>query len=68
MVYSKTMSEVRVLLADDHAIVRAGIRAALGEFPNLEIVSEVGDGPALFEALSQTRPDCLLLDVTMPDI
>jgi len=61
------MSKVRILLADDHAVVRAGIRKALEELDNLEIVGEVGDGPALFEALAQIRPDCLLIDVTMPD-
>lgn len=61
------MSDVRVLLADDHAIVREGIRKVLEGLPNLEIVGEVGDGPALFEALAKTQPDGLLLDVTMPD-
>jgi DNA-binding NarL/FixJ family response regulator len=61
------MSEVHVLLADDHAIVRAGIRKALARLPNLVIVGEVGDGPALFEALGRIRPDCLLVDVTMPE-
>ncbi len=61
------MSKVRILLADDHAVVRAGIRNALQELPNLNIVGEVGDGPALFAALAQTQPDCLLIDVTMPD-
>lgn len=61
------MSKVQVLLADDHAIVRAGIGNTLRELPDLEIVGEVGDGPSLFAALAQTRPDCLLMDVTMPD-
>jgi DNA-binding NarL/FixJ family response regulator len=61
------MSKVRILLADDHAVVRAGIRNALEELANLEIVGEVGDGPALFEAVAQMQPDCLLIDVTMPD-
>ena len=61
------MSKVRILLADDHAVVRAGIRNAVEELPNLEIVGEVGDGPALFAALAQMQPDCLLIDVTMPD-
>jgi DNA-binding NarL/FixJ family response regulator len=61
------MSKVRILLADDHAVVRAGIRNALRELPNLEIVAEVGDGPALLAALAQACPDCLLIDVTMPD-
>jgi DNA-binding NarL/FixJ family response regulator len=60
------MNKVRILLADDHAVVRAGIRNALEELANLEIVGEVGDGPTLFEALAQMQPGCLLIDVTMP--
>jgi DNA-binding NarL/FixJ family response regulator len=61
------MSKARALLADDHALVRAGIRNALEELPDLEIVGEVGDGPALAAALEQMQPDCLLIDVAMPD-
>ena len=61
------MSILRLLLADDHAVVRAGIRNALEELADLEIVGEVGDGPDLFEALAKVQPDCLLIDVTMPD-
>jgi len=61
------MNGTRILLADDHAVVCAGIRNALQELPALEIIGEVGDGPTLFSTLAQTRPDCLLIDVTMPD-
>jgi DNA-binding NarL/FixJ family response regulator len=61
------MSTVRIFLADDHAVVRAGLRNALKDLPNLEIIGEVGDGPALLSTLAQMRPDCLLIDVTMPD-
>jgi len=61
------MTATHVLLADDHALVRAGIRNALQELPNLEIVSEVGDGPALHDALAETQPDLLLVDLRMPD-
>ena len=61
------MNRVRTVLADDHAIVRAGIRNALQELPNLEIVGEVGDGIELFTILAETHPDFLLIDVTMPD-
>jgi len=57
----------RVLLADDHAVVRAGIRKAIENLPDLEIVGEVGDGPGVTHSLEQLRPDCLLIDVTMPD-
>ena len=57
---------MRVLLADDHAVVRAGISKALGELDELEIVGEVGDGPTLFDALTHLHPDVLLVDVAMP--
>lgn len=61
------MNRTRVLLADDHALVRAGIRNALNEQANLHIVGEVGDGPSLLPAIEQWQPDLLLIDVTMPD-
>jgi DNA-binding NarL/FixJ family response regulator len=61
------MNVVRVVLADDHAVVRAGIANALKELPDLQIVGEVGDGPALVAILDETQPDCLLIDVTMPN-
>lgn len=65
--HNKAMDKARVLLADDHAVVRAGIRNALDDLPNLEVVGEVGDGIALIQALEQLQPNCLLIDVTMPD-
>jgi DNA-binding NarL/FixJ family response regulator len=55
------------VLADDHAVVRAGIANALRELPNIEIVDEIGDGLALIETLARVRPDVLVTDVTMPD-
>jgi DNA-binding NarL/FixJ family response regulator len=61
------MGKVRIVLADDHEIVREGICKALQEMANLEIVGEVGDGSSLLQTLSEVRPDCLLIDVTMPD-
>lgn len=61
------MDKIRILIADDHSLVRTGIRNVLKEFPDLEIVGEAADGPALFAALAQTEPDCLLIDVTMPE-
>ncbi|MCA9941104.1 MAG: response regulator [Anaerolineales bacterium] len=60
------MAKTTLLLADDHAVVRAGILNAIKELPGLEIIGEVGDGPSLFHALAHHRPNLLLLDVTMP--
>jgi DNA-binding NarL/FixJ family response regulator len=58
---------VRILLADDHAIVRAGIRKTVEEIPGLKVVGEVGSGPEVMAVLAQVPADCLLIDVTMPD-
>ena len=60
------MQTARTLLADDHAVVRAGIRNVLEELPYLDIVGEVGNGPDLTLALEELHPDCLLIDVNMP--
>lgn len=62
-----SMMKTRVLLADDHALVRAGIRNALQELPGIEVVGEVGDGVALHEALANLQPDLVLIDVSMPE-
>lgn len=61
------MKSVTTLLADDHAVVRAGLRNALTHLPELEVVGEVGDGAELMDALASLRPDFLVLDVHMPD-
>ena len=60
------MSAVRILVVDDHAVVRSGLRLLLGKEPDLEVVGEAGDArEAVFEARS-AKPDVILLDVTMP--
>lgn len=61
------MEKARILLADDHAVVRSGIRNALLELSEVEVIGEVGNGIDLFTALQQQQPDCLLIDVTMPN-
>jgi DNA-binding NarL/FixJ family response regulator len=67
MRYNHTMNTVRIVLADDHAVVRAGIANALRELSNLEIVAELGDGGALLATLERMHPDMLVTDVTMPN-
>jgi DNA-binding NarL/FixJ family response regulator len=57
---------VRVLLADDHVLVRAGIRALLEALPGLKIVGEFSDGRAALEGLLKDRPDVAFLDIAMP--
>ncbi len=67
MRYNAIMSKITVVLVDDHAVARAGILNALKEISDLEIVGEASDGPGVFAVLEQTRPDCLLIDLTMPN-
>ncbi len=62
------MSALRVLLADDHALVRAGMRALLGEVPGIEVVAETGDGREALRLTRERRPDIALLDISMPGL
>ena len=61
------MGKIRVLLADDHAIVRAGIRRMIEQIEILEVADELGNGPQVFSALEKEQADLLIIDVTMPD-
>jgi DNA-binding NarL/FixJ family response regulator len=63
-----TGRRIRVLLADDHDMVRAGIRSVLAAHDGLEVVAEVEDGHAAVRAVAESRPDIAILDVTMPGL
>jgi DNA-binding NarL/FixJ family response regulator len=60
------MTVARVLLADDHALVRAGIRALLENLPDIEVVAEAGDGREALRLMAIYHPDLVLMDVAMP--
>lgn len=59
---------MRVMLADDHVLVRAGIRALLEALPDVEVVAEVSDGRSALDQLLKTRPDVAFLDIGMPGL
>ncbi len=59
---------IRVLLADDQALVRAGFRALLDAEEGIEIVGEAGDGAAAVRLAKSTRPDLILMDIRMPHV
>ena len=57
-----------LLIADDHGIVRGGLRALLDRQPDLEVVAEAADGAEALEQALQLRPDLCILDVAMPKL
>ena len=57
---------IRVLLADDHGLVRAGLRALLNGLPDVEVVGEAGDGQEAMEVIARTDPQVVLMDIAMP--
>ena len=62
------MSRIRVFLADDHTLVRAGIRSLLESLPGVEVVEETGDGREALDGIVKHRPDVALIDITMPGL
>ncbi|MGH9870415.1 MAG: response regulator [Candidatus Polarisedimenticolia bacterium] len=62
------MKPIRVLLADDHTLVRAGIRSLLESQPGVEVVAESGDGRETLELIIKHEPDVALLDIGMPGL
>jgi DNA-binding NarL/FixJ family response regulator len=59
---------IRVLVVDDHLIVRKGIRALLGTEPDMEVVGEAADGREAVEQAARLRPDVILMDLVMPEV
>jgi two-component system, NarL family, response regulator NreC len=60
------MSPVRIVLADDHTIVRNGLRAVLERHPDFAVVGEAANGREAIEAVERERPDLVILDLAMP--
>lgn len=60
------MERVRVLIADDHALFREGLRLILQGQPDIEVVGEAGDGQEAVEQARRLRPDVVVMDVAMP--
>jgi len=62
------MRSIRIVLADDHALVRAGIRALVQSVREFEVVGEAGDGREALQLAKTLQPDVMLLDVAMPEL
>jgi DNA-binding NarL/FixJ family response regulator len=59
---------VRILLADDHTLVRAGIRALLERLPGMEVAGEASDGREVIDLIKAQQPDVVLMDISMPGL
>ncbi len=62
------MKRIRILLADDHAVVRQGFKMILSAQPDMEIVGEAGNGREAVELAGQLHPDIIVMDVAMPEL
>jgi NarL family two-component system response regulator LiaR len=64
----KAVPKIRVLIVDDHAIVREGLRNFLGLLPDLELVGEAANGAEALAAVARSRPEVVLMDLVMPEM
>ncbi len=62
------MSKIRVLIAEDHALVREGIIALLAHYDDIEVAGEASDGIEAIERVRKVRPDIVLMDISMPKL
>lgn len=62
------MKNIRILLADDHTVVRQGFRAILAQQPDMQIVGEAGNGRDAMALAQETSPDVIVMDVAMPEL
>jgi DNA-binding NarL/FixJ family response regulator len=61
-----TAQRIRVLLVDDHTMVRQGLRSVLEGYPNIEIVGQAGDGEAAIQMVAKLQPVVVLMDINLP--
>ena len=62
------VSKIRILIVDDHAIVRMGLAAILGTKADLEVIGDAEDGSAAIQKAQKLRPDVVLMDIVMPEM
>ncbi|HEU4683336.1 MAG TPA: response regulator transcription factor [Nitrospira sp.] len=63
---SKSKPPIRVLLVDDHAMVRQGLRAILATYPNFEVVGEASNGEEALRSVQRLSPSVVVMDINMP--
>src|SRR5258706_14406379 len=65
---SSTNGVIRIVMADDHPLVRAGMRAELERLPGVEVLGEAADGRTALEMIKAKRPDVVFMDISMPGL
>lgn len=68
MIQEVDTGKIKILIADDHAVVREGTRQILEEEPDLEVVAEAADGREAIELAKKLRPDLAIIDISMPQV
>ncbi|MBX6332772.1 MAG: response regulator transcription factor [Gemmatimonadaceae bacterium] len=63
-----TVDTIRVILADDHAVVRAGLKAVLGTAPDIQVIGEASSGREAVALAERLKPDVVITDLSMPDL
>jgi DNA-binding NarL/FixJ family response regulator len=63
-----TAQKIRVLIVDDHIMVRQGLRAVLQSYPNIEVVGEAGNGEEALSSASKLHPNIIVMDIGMPTL
>jgi DNA-binding NarL/FixJ family response regulator len=62
------MELYHIMIADDHSLIRQGIKAMIGQDPGLQVIAEAADGRELLDTLKEIQPDMVILDISMPQI
>jgi DNA-binding NarL/FixJ family response regulator len=63
-----TAQPIRVMLVDDHAMVRQGLRSVLDEYPNIEVVGEAADGEDAIRLVTKLQPSVVIMDINLPKL
>ena len=62
------MNSYRIIIADDHSLIRQGIKAMIGQEKGLQVIAEAADGRELLDTLKEAQPDMVILDISMPQV
>jgi DNA-binding NarL/FixJ family response regulator len=62
------MSKLRILLADDHIVIRQGLRLLINSQPDMEVIGDAGDGRSAIQQTLASKPDLVVMDVSMPEL